>query len=80
MEKCGHLNMHWYHDGDTCTCGQVPADIFFSANCTCGQSQKKYPIHASDCAFVRWVDKRNKFVAANLDIRPRLKLVHAVHK
>jgi len=51
-EECGYLGMHWYKDGDTCVCGQVPVDIFFAAPCTCGAH--RYLMHAPDCEYLAW--------------------------
>lgn len=63
---CGDLGMHWYRDGDTCLCGQVPVDIFFAANCDCGVQDlhlaHEAAIHSPKCAFVRWAERRNAWV------------------
>lgn len=63
-EKCGDLNMHWYQDGPTCVCGQVPEDIFFAATCNCGASRsgRRKPIHSPDCNYIAWAEKRNKWI------------------
>ena len=71
-EKCGHHNMHWYQDGDSCQCGQIPKEIFFSAGCSCGACRDKKPIHEPDCSQIQWAEKRNHWISEHPDINPPL--------
>ena len=70
MEKCGDRNMHWYSDGDTCICGQVPVEIFFAAACTCGQYKMSHPIHKPDCEYALWAGRHNKWIAEHPEVIP----------
>lgn len=69
-EKCGYMNMHWYQDGDSCQCGQVPKDIFFAANCTCGGYRLRKPIHDPDCPYIAWAKKRNRWIIEHMGDDP----------
>lgn len=64
MDKCGDLNMHFYKDGDTCICGQIPKEIFFSRVCDCGASRSgaRKPVHRPDCSYIAWAEKRNRWI------------------
>ncbi len=73
--KCGNLNMHWYQDGDTCVCGQIPQEMFFATSCSCGIGVVRTPVHSPDCAYVAWANKRNYWVAENTT-EPELSLMH----
>jgi len=66
-QKCGYLNMHWYDNGDTCECGQIPRNIFFAPDCTCGASKtnSRRLVHAPDCAYIAWAEERNKWIDEN---------------
>lgn len=80
-EKCGFLNMHWYGKGDSCQCGQIPEDLFFSKACTCGAHSKfysldrdsrlsKYPKHSEDCAYIEWAKRRNEWIGQHPEVNP----------
>ncbi|KKL03890.1 hypothetical protein LCGC14_2621630 [marine sediment metagenome] len=73
--KCGDRNMHWYHSGDTCGCGQIPKEIFFGTPCDCGEGQLKKPIHYPDCASVAFVDKHNEWVRNHPELDPPVQLL-----
>lgn len=72
IKRCGDNNRHWYFEGDTCICGQVPQGIFFAANCTCGARRYIYPVHKPDCAYVLWCKKRNLWIQQHPNLRPPL--------
>ncbi len=69
---CGDEGMHWYGEGETCACGQIPREIFFAGACTCGASRFKKPVHRADCAAVAWMEKRNAWIDAHPEIDPPL--------
>ena len=75
-EKCGDNNMHWYDKGDTCVCGQIPRDIFFATPCSCGEYQKRQPMHHPECANVLWAMNRNRWIAEHQEIDPPLGASH----
>lgn len=72
MNKCGDHGMHWYHDGETCVCGQIPKEIFFAASCSCGAYRYLKPIHDPDCTQVEWGKKRNQWITEHPDTNPPL--------
>ena len=61
-EKCGYLDRHYYSDGESCICGQIPVEIFFAANCDCGGYRLRRPVHHPSCSYVAWVKKYNQWV------------------
>ena len=71
--KCGDLNMHWYQDGNSCACGQIPEDVFFASNCSCGATKTTQlsPMHSPDCPYVAWAENRNAWIMKN-DTEPEL--------
>ena len=77
--KCGDLNMHWYAPGaesNTCVCGQVPCEMFFSFPCDCGQSQYRHPVHNPDCAHVKWAERLNQWIKEHPELNPSLDESH----
>ena len=72
MNKCGDHGMHWYHDGDTCMCGQIPKDIFFAEQCSCGAYRYRKPVHDPDCSQIQWAKKRNQWISEHPNINPPL--------
>lgn len=64
---CGAGGSHWFKEGATCQCGQIPHDIFFAENCDCGAPRhtvghRAKPVHLPTCAWVKWGQKRNAFI------------------
>ena len=70
MEKCGDRNLHYYSDGDTCICGQIPKDIFFASACSCGAYRNRKPVHKADCTYIQWAKKRNRWIAEHMKDEP----------
>lgn len=72
LKRCGDNNLHWFGEGNTCLCGQIPYSIFFAANCTCGGYRYINPIHKPDCVYVEWAKKRNYWIQQHPNLKPRL--------
>jgi len=72
LKRCGDNNMHWFGEGNTCLCGQVPWSIFFAANCTCGGYRYINPEHKPDCVYIEWAKKRNLWITQHPNLKPRL--------
>jgi hypothetical protein len=70
--KCGVNNQHWYSDGETCQCGQIPVDIFFSKPCSCGAGHLRKPKHKEDCDYISWAKKRNQFINEHPELKPQI--------
>lgn len=73
-EQCGDEGHHWYgtrpQDGtaDTCLCGQVPADVSFGGQCSCGVPRNS--AHWPSCDWVQWAEWRNAWVDEHPEVDP----------
>lgn len=74
--KCGDLGLHFYKDGPTCLCGQIPEIIFFAKNCTCGEGRNRHPVHKPDCVYVEWGRQRNLWIDEHPNTDPKLDRCH----
>ena len=72
IRTCGDLDRHWYRVGQgahSCMCGQVPEDIFFAADCTCG---KRFQVHDRECAWAIRAKRRNQWIDDHPGLSPKL--------
>ena len=57
-KTCGDRGMHWFSQGDTCACGQVPARLLSTPSCSCGGGRLDPPVHDPECRSVIWAKDR----------------------